>query len=110
MIDRKVLGPVRRSVLTEQERRSTIRSSMFLKAKYHPDGTFDKLKARLVVRPMSLALVVIFPFELTPNSRHSAICPYPRPAFTKGKSANALPVTLLDPDAVSTANVRSSVQ
>jgi hypothetical protein len=48
MIDRKVFRPVRRSVLTEQERRSTIRSSMFLKAKYHPDGTFDKLKARLV--------------------------------------------------------------
>jgi Reverse transcriptase (RNA-dependent DNA polymerase) len=48
MIDRKVFRPVRRSVLTEQERRSTIRSSMFLKAKYHPDETFDKLKARLV--------------------------------------------------------------
>jgi hypothetical protein len=48
MIDRKVFRPVRRSVLTEQERRSTIRSSMFLKAKYHPDRTFGKLKARLV--------------------------------------------------------------
>jgi hypothetical protein len=48
MIDRKVLEPVRRSVLAERERRSTIRSSMFLKAKYYPDGIFDKLKARLV--------------------------------------------------------------
>ena len=34
--------------MKEHERRSTIRSSMFLKGKYHPDGTFDKLKARLV--------------------------------------------------------------
>jgi Reverse transcriptase (RNA-dependent DNA polymerase) len=48
MMDRKVFRPVRRSLLTEHERRSTIRSSIFLKAKYHPDGTFDKLKARLV--------------------------------------------------------------
>jgi Reverse transcriptase (RNA-dependent DNA polymerase) len=48
MIDRKVFRPVMRSGLDGSERRSTIRSSMFLKAKYHPDGTFDKLKARLV--------------------------------------------------------------
>jgi hypothetical protein len=48
MIDRKVFRPVHRSILTESERNSTIRSSMFLKAKYHTDGTFDILKARLV--------------------------------------------------------------
>jgi hypothetical protein len=48
MLVRDVFRPVHRSLLKEQERRSTIRSSMFLKAKYHPDGTFDKLKARLV--------------------------------------------------------------
>jgi hypothetical protein len=48
MIDRKVFRPLMRSGLDGPERRSTIRSSMFLKAKYHPDGTFDKLKARLV--------------------------------------------------------------
>jgi hypothetical protein len=48
MVDRKVFRPVHRTTLTEPERKSTIRSSMFLKAKYHTDGTFDKLKARLV--------------------------------------------------------------
>jgi Reverse transcriptase (RNA-dependent DNA polymerase) len=48
MVVRGVFKPVHRSLLNEHERRSTIRSSMFLKAKYHPDGTFDKLKARLV--------------------------------------------------------------
>jgi hypothetical protein len=48
MIDRKVFSPVCRSLHTEHDRRSTIRSPMFLKAKYHPDGTFDKLKAHLV--------------------------------------------------------------
>jgi Reverse transcriptase (RNA-dependent DNA polymerase) len=48
MLDRKVFRPIQRSTLSATERRSTIRSSMFLKAKYHPDGTFDKLKARLV--------------------------------------------------------------
>ena len=48
MLDRKVFSPVRTSLLTEAERRSTIRSSMFLKAKYHPDGTFDELKVRQV--------------------------------------------------------------
>jgi hypothetical protein len=48
MVDRNEFRPVHRTTLTEPERKSTIRSSMFLKAKYHPDGTFDKLKARLV--------------------------------------------------------------
>ena len=48
MLVRGVFTPVHRSVMKEHERRSTIRSSMFLKGKYHPDGTFDKLKARLV--------------------------------------------------------------
>ena len=48
MIVRKVFKPVHRGLLDEAQRRSTIRSSMFIKAKYLPDGTFDKLKARLV--------------------------------------------------------------
>ena len=45
MLVRKVFRPVHRSTLSPAERRSTIRSSMFIKAKYLPDGTFDKLKA-----------------------------------------------------------------
>jgi hypothetical protein len=45
---RKVFRPVHRDSLDAVQRRSTIRSSMFLKAKYLPSGEFDKLKARLV--------------------------------------------------------------
>lgn len=58
---------------------------------------------------MSFALVVILPFVLTPMTRHSAIWPYPCPAFTRDRSAQELPAMLLDPNAVSTAKVRSSV-
>ena len=48
MLVRKVFRPVHRDSLDAVQRRSTIRSSMFLKAKYLPSGEFDKLKARLV--------------------------------------------------------------
>jgi hypothetical protein len=34
--------------LTDSQRRSIIRSKMFLKEKFFPDGTFDKLKCRIV--------------------------------------------------------------
>jgi hypothetical protein len=44
----KVWVPVRGGELTAAQRAGTIRSSMFLKRKTHPDGTFDKYKARLV--------------------------------------------------------------
>jgi Reverse transcriptase (RNA-dependent DNA polymerase) len=39
---------VRVPSLSATERGRIIRSSMFLKMKTHPDGTFDKYKARLV--------------------------------------------------------------
>lgn len=48
MLDRRVFKPVHRANLTQSQQRSIIRSSMFIKAKYLPDGAFDKLKARLV--------------------------------------------------------------
>lgn len=48
MIDKRVWAPVLGSRLTATERSSVIRSSMFLKMKTHPDGAFDKYKARLV--------------------------------------------------------------
>ena len=48
MIRKDVFEPVLISQLTRQERRAIIRSSIFLKEKFRPDGTFDKLKARLV--------------------------------------------------------------
>jgi phage I-like protein len=48
MLTLRVIRPVHRAQLSESQRRATIRSSMFFKAKYLPDGTFDKLKARLV--------------------------------------------------------------
>ena len=48
MIEKKVWVPVMGSKLTAQEKSSVIRSSMFLKRKNYPDGSFEKLKARLV--------------------------------------------------------------
>jgi hypothetical protein len=48
LLVKKVLKPVRGGSLDVGQRWSTIRSSMFLKAMYLRDGTFDKLKVRLV--------------------------------------------------------------
>jgi hypothetical protein len=48
MIDKRVWTPVMYNKLTSVQRASIIRSSMFLKRKTHPDGRFDKYKARLV--------------------------------------------------------------
>ena len=48
MIDKRVWVPVMQHKLTAGERSAVIRSSMFLKRKIHPDGSFDKYKARLV--------------------------------------------------------------
>ena len=48
MIDKAVWVPVMGSQLTSAQRSAVIRSSMFIKKKNHPDGTFQKLKARLV--------------------------------------------------------------
>jgi hypothetical protein len=45
---KRVLQPIRRSSLTESQRRKIIRSSMFLKEKYDGLGRFEKLKGRLV--------------------------------------------------------------
>ena len=48
MIDKRVWAPVIGGKLSAMQRASTIRSSMFLKQKNNPDGSFLKLKARLV--------------------------------------------------------------
>lgn len=48
MLDLKVWEPVRFGSLTAEQRASTIWSSIFLKEKKRADGSFDKLKARLV--------------------------------------------------------------
>jgi hypothetical protein len=48
MLDRKVWVPIEGAKLTASQRSAVIRSSMFLKRKNNPDGTFLKLKARLV--------------------------------------------------------------
>ena len=37
-----------KAALTKKQLESAIRSFMFLKEKFHGDGSFDKLKARLV--------------------------------------------------------------
>ena len=44
----KVWKPMHAEDLDASQRASVIRSSMFLKRKIHPDGSFDKYKARLV--------------------------------------------------------------
>ena len=48
MLTKQVWKPVLWEYLTDEERRSTISSSMFLKEKFTADGKFDKLRARLV--------------------------------------------------------------
>ena len=48
MMDQNVMTPIRYSDIPSSPRRSIIPLHMFLKEKYKSDGTFDKLKARLV--------------------------------------------------------------
>jgi hypothetical protein len=48
MMSKDVFEPVDIKKLTKSERSAIIRSSIFLKEKFKSDGTFDKLKARLV--------------------------------------------------------------
>ena len=48
MLDKRVWTPVHVSQLNAIEKKSIIRSQMFLKEKYLPTGQFEKLKARLV--------------------------------------------------------------
>ena len=48
MLDKRVWAPVMGGKLSAMQRATTIRSSMFLKQKNNPDGSFHKLKARLV--------------------------------------------------------------
>ena len=48
MLDKVVWVPIAGVKLTATQRSAIIRSSMFLKRKNNPDGTFNKLKARLV--------------------------------------------------------------
>lgn len=47
MEKKKVFTPINHSNLTYKQRKNVIRSFMFLKEKFKPDGTFDKLKSRL---------------------------------------------------------------
>jgi hypothetical protein len=48
LVVKKAFHPVHVHHLSPAERRSIIRSSMFYKEKFKPDGEFEKLKARLV--------------------------------------------------------------
>jgi Reverse transcriptase (RNA-dependent DNA polymerase) len=48
IIDRKVWGPIKSHTLTRAEASKVIPSSMFLKMKTNPNGSFNKYKARLV--------------------------------------------------------------
>jgi hypothetical protein len=48
MIDKKVWQPVKKSTLSTAEQKTIINSLAFLKKKYHPDGSPDRDKARLV--------------------------------------------------------------
>jgi hypothetical protein len=47
LIEYKVFHPVDHRKLSPAERKSAIRSSMFLKEKFKPDGSFDKFKTRV---------------------------------------------------------------
>ena len=48
MLGKRVWTPVMRSGLTEGQRASVIRTSIFQKRKTNPDGSFNKYKARLL--------------------------------------------------------------
>ena len=48
LLSKRVFHPVTQNSLSISERAGVIRSSMFLKEKFLSDGSFDKLKARLV--------------------------------------------------------------
>ena len=48
MLDYKVGHYVRQNDLTYVQKQNILRSFMFMKQKYFPDGSKDKLKARLV--------------------------------------------------------------
>ena len=48
MLDRAVFEPVQLNGLYADEKKRSIRSMNFLKEKFLPDDSFDKLKARLV--------------------------------------------------------------
>lgn len=48
MVDLRVWKPVNVKGLESSQRKKVIRSFMFLKEKFRPDGTFEKLKMRLV--------------------------------------------------------------
>jgi histone deacetylase 1/2 len=48
MIDKQVWHGVKLSSLNHRQRRRIIRSQMFIKEKFLPNGLFDKLKARIV--------------------------------------------------------------
>ena len=48
LVDKNVFTPVSPSTLSSDERCNAIPCSVFLKEKFKPDGSFDKLKARLV--------------------------------------------------------------
>ena len=47
-IEKKAMIPVNPNKLSKAELKTIITSSLFLKEKFNPDGTFEKLKARLV--------------------------------------------------------------
>lgn len=48
LLEQEVWEPVKKADLTPAQLKKIIPSSMFLKAKHKPDGSFDKLKSRLV--------------------------------------------------------------
>ena len=47
-VEKKAWHPIKLDLLNHTERKKILPSSMFIKEKYKPDGTFEKIKARLV--------------------------------------------------------------
>jgi len=48
LVDKKAMHPVHRNALTKTQLKKVIRSLLFLKSKHDAEGTFQKLKSRLV--------------------------------------------------------------
>jgi hypothetical protein len=73
MLDKKVWTPVLRCKLTDAQQMGVIRSSMFLKRKANPDGTFDKGQAFLLTASFIMGLLMIT--HLGPINTSSQLLP-----------------------------------
>jgi hypothetical protein len=91
MIDKGVWHPVRIKDLTLQQRKSIIRSSMFLKEKYDSTGKFEKLKARLVANG-NMQDKSLYPDVSSPTASTSCVFAIAAIAAYEGRGISTLDI------------------